>query len=489
MNNTFSGKNSMLDYLNPDNNPDIALVELPSNLNPYQDKKVRIFSKMMNTLPLTNVKSLPSFNMLQQAKENGDLEGIDTVIENSSGNTVFSLAVISKLMGIPHTKAVVSNEVSPGKLNMLRLFGTEIIVNKEAICPDPNDKESGIYKAKVWAEENGWFNAGQYDNVNNPEAHKKWTGKQIWEQTGGKLSIFCSGLGTTGTMVGTGSYLKEKNEKINNVGVVRLANNPVPGPRTQNLLREIAFDWDNVVDYVEEVGTIDSFKTSLDLCRSGLVVGPSSGFALKGLYNFLDKQIEDGTLDSFRNEDGEVYAVFISCDTPYPYLNEYFEYLGEENFPKIENRHLLPTSDVKVTKNVRFMDVSKYEISVEEFYKTTFTEEPRVVWEQVNKAELPSINENTVIIDIREKVKYEHFHVPNAINIELDKLEEDIEQISENLKGKKVITVCNRGNSSKISTSILRNYGVEAYSMIGGMTEWSRLDYPRWRPEVCRINY
>lgn len=372
MNNVFSGENSVLDYLNPDNNPPTPLVELPGNLNPFKSDGVRIFAKLMNTLPLTNVKSLPSYNMLIEAKNRGDLDNIKTVIENSSGNTVFSLAVISRLMNINSTKAVVSNEISEGKLKVLRLFGTEVIVNKEPICPDPSDKTSGIYKAKIWAEENNWFNAGQYDNFDNPSAHEKWTGKQIWKQTNGEISIFAAGLGTTGTMVGTGKYLKSQNSNIKNIGVVRSPNNPVPGPRTRNLLSEIAFDWRGIVDDIEEIGTVDSYKMSLELCRHGLLVGPSSGFALKGLLNYLQKNKENNNLEKYKNSQEEINCVFICCDAPFMYIDEYFEYLDENEFPKIENENLL--NHKSKISHKKITDVSEFEVSVHDAYQEIFND-------------------------------------------------------------------------------------------------------------------
>lgn len=485
--NVFSGKNAMLDFLNPDNNPPIPMVELSDSLNPFRKDGVRIYAKLMNTLPLNNVKSLPSYNMLMEAKERGELDNIDTIIENSSGNTVFSLAIIGRLLGISHTKAVVSNEVSVGKLKMLRLFGTEIIVNKEPICPDPSDKTSGIYKAKVWAKKNGWLNAGQYDNIDNPKAHEKWTGKQIWEQTEGNISVFCAGLGTTGTIVGAGRYLKNQNPNIKNVGVVRLPNNPVPGTRTKNLLREIAFDWENTVDQVEEVGTIDSYKTSLDLCRYGLLVGPSSGFALKGLLNYLTNAKEKGKLDELKNENGEIVCVFIACDSPFPYLNEYFEYLDEELFPKIENAELL-NNKIQVNKKLQFTDVSEYEITVDKAFKYSFEADPKKVWKKLLNNGTVKAKENVVIVDIRSKEDFEQFHIPNAIHIEYSDLENNINKYLPKLKGKKVINVCYRGNTSKLATSILRNIGVEAYTVKGGMTEWSAKNLPRWRPDICKIN-
>ncbi len=485
--NVFSGNNAMLDFLNPDNNPPIPMVELSDALNPFRKDGVRIYAKLMNTLPLNNVKSLPSYNMLMEAKEREDLNNIDTVIENSSGNTVFSLAIIGRLLGIKSTKAVVSNEVSSGKLKMLRLFGTEIIVNKEPICPDPSDKTSGIYKAKVWAKENGWLNAGQYDNFDNPKAHEKWTGKQIWDQTLGNISVFCAGLGTTGTMVGAGKYLKDRNKDIKNVGVARLSNNPVPGPRTKNLLREIAFDWENIVDEVEEVGTIDSYKTSLDLCRYGLLVGPSSGFALKGLFNYLNKMRSENKLGSLKNKDGEIMCVFIACDSPFPYLNEYFEYLDDDLFPIIENAELL-NNEIEVNRKIQFSDVSEYEITVHEAFDSSFDSNSKQIWNNLLNNEPVELKDTVVILDTRSKEDFEHFHIPESLNIEYIDLEKNVNEYLPELQDKKVITICYRGNSSKLATSILRNKNVEAYTVKGGMTEWSKENLPRWRPDICKVN-
>ena len=192
--NVFEGKNAVRDFLNPSNNPMIPLVELPTQCNPFHKDGVQIFAKLMNMLPLANVKSLPALNMLLEAEESGRLKKVHTLIENSSGNTVFSLATIARLFGIEKTKAIVSHEVTWGKLQLLRLFGTQILVNEEPICPDPSDKESGIYKARQKGKSKGWFNPGQYDNEANPRAHAKWTAPQIWKQTDGKITLFCAGV-------------------------------------------------------------------------------------------------------------------------------------------------------------------------------------------------------------------------------------------------------------------------------------------------------
>lgn len=475
--NVFEGDTSVSDFLNPDNAPHTPLIEIPKHLNPFHDEGVRIFAKLMNTLPLANVKSLPALNMLVEAKDKGILENVDTVIENSSGNTVLSLAVIARLFGINKTKAVVSHEVSKGKLNLLRFLGTEIIVNEEPICPDPNDKTSGIYKSKQWAKENNWFNPGQYDNEDNPNAHYKWTAPQIWEQTSGNIDILSVGLGTTGSVVGLGTYLKEKKRKIEIVGVSRIANNPVPGVRTNNLLREIAFDWSKNVDHQEEVGTVESFRLSLELCRAGILVGPSSGFALKGLYNYLDKQdFQDNT---------EKIAVFICPDSPLPYIDEYFDFLEEKDFPSIENEHLLKDREELLPPQKKKDDEIK-EIEVSEAFDLLFDENKEEIWNALAQKKDTPFVKGFKIIDTRNTGDFEDHHIPNAINVPYYEIDNYLKKNKRKLKKQKgVLFVCLRGNTSRLASYKAQMLGIKSISLKGGDTEWSRLDYPRIRADRC----
>ncbi|MDO8571828.1 MAG: pyridoxal-phosphate dependent enzyme [bacterium] len=487
--NTFKGGTAIKDFLNPDKNPMIPLVELPDHCNPFARDGVQIFAKLMNMLPLANVKSLPALNMLLEAEETKELKNVHTLIENSSGNTVFSLATIARLFGIETTKAIVSHEVTWGKLQLLRLFGTEIIVNEEPICPDPNDKESGIYKAKRKGQAKGWFNPGQYDNEANPRAHSKWTAPQVWKQTKGKVSVFCAGVGTTGTILGVGSYLKKKSKKVTVVGVARSPNNPVPGVRTPNLLREIAFDWQKVTDHLEEIGTKESFEESLRLCRAGLMVGPSSGFALAGLYSFLSKQKAAGSLNHLKNKDGKIIAVFICPDSPLPYLNEYFEYLDETNFPSIENEQLLINKpERKKEQGIQLQSFADIEISVENAYKILYDYSAKELWNLINKNKKVSTIEKIKLIDVRTPEEYQHAHLPCSENIDHAEALQNISTLSKKWKGQKVIAICRSGRRSMLVSESLRQNGLDASSIQGGMIEWSRLNLPRWRPKVCKVD-
>lgn len=115
------------------------------------------------------------------------------------------------------------------------------------------------------------------------------------------------------------------------------AGDRVPGPRSFALLAPVEFPWKTSIDHIEHVGSHDSFSLSLDLCREGIVCGPSSGFNLKGLFQFIEKHKAAGTLRDIAGEDGEVHCVFLCCDLPYQYINEYFDKLSAEHFPSITN--------------------------------------------------------------------------------------------------------------------------------------------------------
>ena len=489
-NNVFSGDNAILDYLDPGNGPPTPLVELPTGLNPFREAGVKIYAKLMHALPLLNIKSVPVFNMLAEAGRRGSLDGVHAIVENSSGNTVFSLGVIGRLRGIADTRAFVSHEITEGKLKLLRLFGVTPVVNEEPICPDPRDKSSGVYKAKIAGGRSGWFNAGQYDHPGNPAAHEETTGEQIWEQTGGRVAVFCAGLGTAGTMAGAGGYLKKKNGRVVNVGVIRPPNNPVPGVRTGNLLKQVAFDWQSVTDKLQTVGTIDSYKYSLRLIRSGILGGPSSGFNLKGLLKYLEELAAGGGIDGLRDGSGEVVAVFPTCDTPLPYVDEYFKYLDAADFPGIENEELL----IKAGKTAEaghpsLLKTPAAEKTVREAYGEIFEEDPGAVWKKINGDKAVALKKGVAVIDVRRASDFDHFHVPGALNMETGFIENNLNYLAQKYKDHKIFVFCHHGNASQTAAGLLKSRGLDSYSVSGGAAAWSEENLPRQRPGVCNANH
>jgi cysteine synthase len=325
--NVFEGPTAVKDFLHPENSPPLPLVELPDALNPFRDKGVRIFAKLMYLLPMLNIKSLPALNMLLEAQSSGRLDGVSTIIENSSGNTAFALGVLCRLFGIQQVTALVPWDIAPGKLDMLRLVGAEPRLHKDAA-----DSQSGIELARVAGKQKGHFNPGQYNNDANPAAFEKWLAPELWNQSNGKMTVMVAGLGTTGTFVGMSRYFRRNSLDVTMVGVICRADSAVPGVRSEARLREIGFSWREASDTIVEIGTKESFKWSLQLCRWGLMAGPSSGFALAGLQHFLETQVGNSALDRLRNKDGEVYTTFICGDTPFPYLDKYSTHLDPSDF-------------------------------------------------------------------------------------------------------------------------------------------------------------
>ena len=436
------------------------MIELPETLNPFRkDYNIRIHVKMLSALPLGNVKSITAFHMLQESSSDKT-----KIIESSSGNTAASLGVLGQYFGFNETQAYVSHEVSSGKLKMLQLFNVKPLVNKEPICPSEGDITNGIHKARKKGLQSDWFNPDQYANPNNLDAHYQITGPQIWDQAEGIIDYFCTGLGTTGTMVGTSRFLKEQNPNVQIIGIVRSPNNPIPGPRTENLLEDISFPWNAHCDGLVEIGTVKAYEMSLKMIRLGLLAGPSSGMNLAGVQQFIQTKIDQG---DFQKNQQEMNFVLPCCDQPFPYMDDYFKILPKESFPAIENQHLLQfvENKIKAVKQKETVSISSMAL-----------------------AELTS-NEEDKIVDIRSRQQFQHAHIPNAVNIPMDEFISEIENYSEIYEGKKLYFVCDFGKKSAALCRIAAGRNFNAVSLEGGFSEWSELDLPRIKDLSCTLRY
>lgn len=239
--------------------------------------------------------------------------------------------------GIDDVRAYLSNKTSDAKLKLMQFFGLDITLFGGPSQPEPLDERGGIQSARRMAEESDEvINPNQYENNNNWKSHVRWTGPQILRQLP-NINIICAGMGTSGTMTGLGTYFKQVKPSVLRLGVCTAPGDRVPGPRSFALLRPVEFPWESSVDSIEEVGSIDSYTLSLQMCREGLACGPSSGFNLKGLFQHIEKCKANGTLSQLAGHDGLVNCVFLCCDLPYQYIQEYFDKLGPEMFHPIHN--------------------------------------------------------------------------------------------------------------------------------------------------------
>lgn len=475
--NVYFGTDSLKKYFNPDCQPPLPLVELPEHLNPYYHDGVRIYAKMMTMHPANNVKSMPALNMLESSVQPNKT---NTIIEYSSGSTVISMSMIARVMhGVQDTRAFLSNKTSDAKLKLMQFFGLNITLFGGPSQPEPVDSRGGIQNARRMAmESEDIVNPNQYENDKNWQSHIRWTGPQIYKQLP-EINVLCAGMGTSGTMTGLGTYFKSVKPSVMRLGVCTAAGDRVPGPRSFALMRPVEFPWKEAVDVIEEVGSSDSYTLSLQLCREGLVCGPSSGFNLQGLFQMVSKRKAAGTLSDLAGPDGLTHCVFLCCDLPYQYIEEYFQKLGTTQFPPIRNERL--------TK----VDLHRYD---EAWERDALEVLPEVYGSPRSLAETP-LREITLkpqhrVIDLRKAADFGEWHLPESINLPLSSagphtpspfsdpavLEAqwvELEQIFHDrlvsdLGSHHVVVVCYDGDTARVATSVLRARSIEADSVRGG---------------------
>ena len=181
------------------NTPIVQLVKL--NGNP----RVKIFAKLEGNNPGGSVKDRPAYYMIKMAEASGELTREKTIVEPTSGNTGIALAMIGAAKGY-RVKLFMPECVSTERQLVLQAFGAEVV-----LTPAKEGVDGAIRKAhQAFEEEPGkYYMPNQFDNKNNMLAHYETTGPEVFAQTEGKVDVFVAGMGTTGTLIGTGRYLKE----------------------------------------------------------------------------------------------------------------------------------------------------------------------------------------------------------------------------------------------------------------------------------------
>ncbi len=168
--------------------------------------------KLETTNPGGSSKDRPALEMILAAEASGELRPGGTIVEPTSGNTGVGLAIVAAHRGYPCV-FVTTNKVAPEKIDLLKAYGAEVVVCDVAVPPeDPTSYYSTA--ERLVREIPGAYRPNQYANANNPLAHFKTTGPEIWQQTGGRITHFVAGAGTCGTITGTARYLKQMNPHI-----------------------------------------------------------------------------------------------------------------------------------------------------------------------------------------------------------------------------------------------------------------------------------
>ena len=276
------------------NTPMVELQRLNTN------KKVKIFAKLEGNNPGGSVKDRPALNMIQSALDRGDIQKGTKIIEATSGNTGIALALMAALFGLDIELAMPENSTRERVLTM-EAYGAKVTL-MESI------EASRDYAEKKGAEK-GYFLLNQFANPDNPEAHYKSTGPEIWTDSDQKITHFVSSMGTTGTIMGCSTYLKEQNASIQIIGCQPTEGSSIPGIRRwpAEYVPKI-FD-PRKVDRVLDISQQEAEETTRQLAKQeGIFAGASSGGAAAAALR-LGKELEEGLI------------VFIACDRGDRYLS------------------------------------------------------------------------------------------------------------------------------------------------------------------------
>ena len=267
------------------------------------DTSNTILVKLEGNNPAGSVKDRAAFSMISRAEQRGDIKPGDTLIEATSGNTGIALAMVAAMRGY-HMKLLMPESMSAERRASMKAFGAELILVSKA--------DGGMEGARDLAEQMQREGKGlllnQFANEDNPLAHYEGTGPEIWRDTNGGITHFVSAMGTTGTITGTGHFLKEKNDKIQIIGVQPKTNDEdIPGIRrwSAEYLPEI-FDA-SVVDREIDITQQESEHTMHALAeQEGIFCGVSSGGAVAAALK-LSQEVTHATIVTIICDRGDRY--------------------------------------------------------------------------------------------------------------------------------------------------------------------------------------
>ncbi len=275
-----------------------------SGLSPNPD--VKIFAKMEGQNPAGSVKDRIALSMITEAEQDGTLTPGCTLLEPSSGNTGIAMAMICRLRGY-NLKIVLPENVSIERRQLLEVYGAEVI-------PSPGEEGSNgaVRRAQALADENPeWVFLYQYGNEANPKAHYRTTGPEIWKDVP-DITHFVAGLGTSGTLLGVGTYLKEQNPDIKILAVEPPSGEKVEGLRSldDGYIPPVFDKWGgyDLLDGKSIVRPRESLEYTRALADLGIFAGISAGAAAAGAAKAAAR-IDEGVI------------VFLIADYGWKYLS------------------------------------------------------------------------------------------------------------------------------------------------------------------------
>ena len=277
------------------NTPLVALQRLPGETGNH------LLVKLEGNNPAGSVKDRAALSMIREAEKRGEISPGDTLIEATSGNTGIALAMVAALRGY-HMKLVMPENMSMERKAAMAAYGAELVLVSE------EEGMEGARDLAIAMEREGFGKLlNQFDNPDNALAHYQGTGPEIWRDTRGQVTHFISAMGTTGTIMGTGRYLKEQEAGVQVIGVQPEEGAQIPGIRRwpREYLPAI-FD-PALVDREIDVSQEEAEETARLLAsREGIFCGISSGGAVAAMLR-LSRQVENATLVAIICDRGDRY--------------------------------------------------------------------------------------------------------------------------------------------------------------------------------------
>ena len=426
---------SILGLLSGADNP-TPLVRL-NRVTPF--RHTRVYAKLEWYNPFGAVKDRVAANLVEDGEARHTVHAKQKLVEPTSGNTGMALAMIANARGYSLTTPL-SSEIPLEKRTMLRFFGADVMELADTLCPAPGAPEGAIAKAMEIGDRPDFHMLNQYVNEANPEAHYKTTGPEIWKQTQGSVTHFVAGLGTCGTITGTGRFLKARRPEVKVLGVCPNEGHDIPGVRSFRQLKQTKLFFPDEYDDMVEVHNQAAFDLCLRLNREeSIVAGPSSAMALQGAFELVP------------DEPGNVVVV-IFPDNAFKYASSVVKHLpglvAQEAKPAVPARN--PLLDTMV-ENVR----SNADLTID-----------------VESAHAQLQNGKPFVIDVRPRKQYEEAHVPGAVNRPLAELPENHAGLPED-RDAPILSVCQRGNASLSGLLFLKSLGYRnVRSITGGTLAW-----------------
>lgn len=269
--------------------------------NLVKNPNVELFFKLEGQNPGGSVKDRPAYNMIKKALERGEITEDTKLIEATSGNTGIALAMVARLLKLD-IELVMPENSTIERVKTMRAYGAKVILTSA---------DGGIEGARDFAEsrmkEGNYFMLNQFGNNDNWQAHYESTGPEIWRDTGEKITHFVSSMGTTGTIMGTSTFLKEKNPAIQIIGVQPEDDARIPGIRKWPEAYLPAIFDSSKVDRVLEVNEHDAKSMSIRLAsEEGIFAGMSSGGAAAAAVR-LCEELNEGVVVSIVCDRGDRY--------------------------------------------------------------------------------------------------------------------------------------------------------------------------------------